>query len=143
VHSEPLSFEDELSQSLRRVEAPAEFAASVLHRLADARDARDNRDDPGAPGAAALTSPPRATLPAAGSLRHRLRLAAPGSRIGWGVAAALLLMLILPLGGSLYRRQQEAQAERAAQQFALAMRLTHAALVDAGQRVSQHTHSHN
>ena len=137
MHSEPLSFEDELSQSLRRVEAPAEFAASVLHRLADGRDARD---DPGAP---ALTSPPRATLPAAGSLRHRLLLAAPGSRIGWGVAAALLLMLILPLGGSLYRRQQEAQAERAAQQFALAMRLTHAALVDAGQRVSQHAHSHN
>ncbi len=56
------------------------------------------------------------------------------------LAAAVLLLLLLPLGESLYQRRQQAQA--AARQFALAMRLTQEAfqdaLHDAGRQVATH-----
>ncbi len=117
MHSELTPFEDELRQTLRRVEPPAGFAEGVLGRVAVENQSHPSR------GPAAVAG----RLPA-------LRL---------GLAAALILMLLLPLAGYLHRQHQEAQARAAAQQFALAMRLTHAALVDAGQQIAEHKHRDN
>jgi hypothetical protein len=56
------------------------------------------------------------------------------------LAAVVLLLLLLPLGDRLYQRHRQAQA--AARQFALAMRLTQEAfqdaLHDAGRQVATH-----
>ncbi len=112
-------FEDELETQLRlaidRVEPPARFADGVLRRLQNQ------------PAAAAIQCI-RPTTASSPTLR---------------LAAVLLLMLLLPLGNALYQRHRQAQAEKAAQQFALAMRLTHAALVDAGRQVFDRPHSLN
>jgi hypothetical protein len=124
VHNEPSLFDDELSADLRRVEAPQGFVESVFRRLGTRIAQTEGASDPGS----------------SSSFRHVSRLRALS--FSSALAAALLLML-LPLGGYLYQRHRQAQAQAAAQQFTLAMRLTHAALLDAGQQVAEHDHARN
>jgi hypothetical protein len=130
VHNEPFQSDDELSKALRRVEAPHNFAERVLGRLGS---------EPVHIQPIVQAMRPDG-LSKSRSFRHDSRFRA--LRFSPALAAALLLML-LPLGGYFYQRHRQAQAEAAAQQFTLAMRLTHAALLDAGQQVAEHGHARN
>ena len=141
MHNEESALEDELRLALRPVEAPPGFADGVLGRLGE-RPAEAPMQSLGRVLPVERASPPRRPprpLPSP--------LLGAGFRAGLGtgragaIAAALLFALLLPVVGYLHQRRQQEQAEAAAQQFGLAMRLTHEALEDAGAHVAAHRHS--
>lgn len=127
MHNEPSLFDDELSEALLRVEAPQGFAESVLRNLGSEPVQIQSFIQ------TVQISNPGSVCSARPSSHFRAFSFRPA------LAAAFLLTL-LPLGGYLYQRHRHARAEAIAQQFTLAMRLTQAALLDAGQQVAEHGH---
>ncbi len=123
MRNERSPLEDDLRQALSRVEAPASFADGVLRRL---KSEPVQTSQPGA-----IRNPVSAS-----GLRHLARFAA--LRFSSALAASLLLLL-LQLGSFLSQRHRRQQAQAAAQQFTLAMRLTNAALLDAEQQIAEHS----
>jgi hypothetical protein len=111
---------EELLKGLRRVDPPAGFAEKVLARV-------DAEGKPYLPAQAHLLS------------RIRPRL---GGWLGGGLGGAIAAMLVLALLISSFalehkqQSQKQREAQAAAQQFVLAMRITQATLQSAGRRIS-------